>query len=342
MMKQKMWIIFILSLIYNAQIFSAAAYLLNVQSPHLTQPGTYYLADDFMGTLTVDASQVTIDLNGYNIIGGVSFALTTTAVEIRNGFINGNGLPGIELIEGNHDIVLKDILILNSSVGISAIGTLLNPIKRLSISNVAVIGAQNVSQLEYCQAVQVKNGIFDNSGFGGGLSLNFCNEIELVNCSFNNNNILGLLDGLEIQNSFAIEVIGCEARANSGSGFTVDVNSSRIIFKDCTSSSNTVYGFLIDGLANLYNCIANDNAQYGFEMLGAGVSLVQGCSASNNTVCGFDDLTGAGSSVRYANNVAFANATDYCIAGAPVGAGLAPFNYVVGFAGATYWDNVQA
>jgi hypothetical protein len=341
MIKRELALIPLLMVAYSSMSYAAAALLVPVAGGVITQSATYYLGYDLVGTLTVDASQVTIDLNGYNIIGGISLTATTTAVEIRNGFINGNGLPGIELVAGNQDIVLQDLLILNSSTGISALGSLVDPIKRLSITNVAVIGAQVATQLEYCQAVRVKNAIFNNNALGAGLSLNFCDQIRLANCSFNNNNTVASQNGLEIQNSFAVDVVNCEARGNSGNGFSVDANSSGVIFEGCSGSGNTVYGFLVYGLATLYNCIANNNTLYGFEMLGAGVSLVQGCSASNNTGCGFDDLTGAGSGVRYANNLSFANGTDYCIAGVPVVPATAPFNYVAGFVGATYWDNVQ-
>lgn len=342
MIKRHFALLALLMIAYSSISYSADSLLIPVEGGIITQAATYYLGYDLVGTLTIDASQVTIDLNGYNIIGGISLTPTSTAVEIRNGFINADGLLGIELVAGNKDIVLKDLLILNSSVGISALGSFIDPIERLSITNVVVIGAQVATQLEYCQVVRIKNAIFNNSLSGAGFSLNFCSEFRLANCSFNNNNSVGLQNGLEIQNSFAIEVINCQARGNSRNGFSVDANSSGIIFEGCASSSNAVYGFLVYGLANLYNCIANNNALYGFEMLGAGASLVQGCSASNNIGCGFDDIAGAGSGVRYANNVSFANGIDYCIAGAFVAPATAPFNYVVGFIGATYWDNVQA
>ena len=63
----------------------------------ISQPGSYYLANDVTGEITIDANDVTLDLNGFTVRSsgsngiGISSGNPRTNVTIRNGSVAGNG-----------------------------------------------------------------------------------------------------------------------------------------------------------------------------------------------------------------------------------------------------------
>lgn len=315
-----------------------AAEQLLVTTNLIDTSGNYYLGFDIVGTVTIDASSVVLNLNGNTIVGGVSLTATSTTVIIRNGFISADDLVGVDLPEGVQNVALENLLILGSSIGVNAAGTALNPIRRIGLTGVVVEGAAtNGIQMSNCQGFFIANSVFNRSQTGHGGLLSDCTQGKIVNCSFNNNAI-GALSGLSLQGCTNIEIDDSVARSNNENGFEFDAATSGILVNNCVASNNTLVGFSVLGQANLYGCTANNNGVDGFALSGLFDSLVKQCTAANNIACGFNDGTGAGSAVRYGGNLAYANGTDFC---GSAGAGTPPFNFVTSLAGATFWDNIQ-
>lgn len=308
----------------------------------INTPGNYYLGYDIVSTLTIDASSVVLNLNGNTITGGVSLTSTSTTVIIRNGFINADGLNGVDLPAGVQDIALENLLILGSSIGINAAGTGLSPIRRIGIRHVVVEGAAtNGIQMNNCQGFAVVDSLFNRSQTGYGGLFSACTQGEIVNCSFNNTAV-GALSGISLQGCNGIEIDDSVARSNNEHGFDFDLVTYGIILNNCVASNNTLAGFSVAGQADFYNCSANNNGDAGFVLLGLFDSLVKQCMAANNMTCGFADSQGALSAVRYGGNLAYANTTDFCYSTTvSVGPGVPPFNYVTSLAGATFWDNIK-
>lgn len=97
----------------------------------ITKPGSYYLIDNVSGEVNKDgidiaSSNVTIDLNGFSMIGvansdnGITAAPSSTQITIRNGVIRNWGGSGISL-SNNFDVTIENIRAQsNASSGISA------------------------------------------------------------------------------------------------------------------------------------------------------------------------------------------------------------------------------
>ena len=90
----------------------------------ITSSGSYTLAYNIKGMITISASNVTLNLNNYTISGGTHGILvnnTAAHVEIENGgigpIIGGNG---IEISAGCSDITVRRVHVHNSDIGIHA------------------------------------------------------------------------------------------------------------------------------------------------------------------------------------------------------------------------------
>lgn len=354
MLSQK-GLVVVFALSYIATNYGAASFapLLPVNSLLLTttaatvldttiinKPGNYYLYVDLDGPLVINASQVFINLSGNTINGGVTLTESASTVAMYNGLINGDGGVGITVLNGVKNLLFAQVLLFNCSTGIQADGTLASPIRKIALDQVEVQGATaDGGDFTYCQELLIADSTFFSSG-NYGLSLQNCSSGLVNNCAFLNNTSTGLV----IDDSNSVKFTGCSSSANGSYGYFFGPNAQIVTATNCGAANNTASGFFTQGQTSMIACTANNNSVDGFIIQTAQNSLLQACQATNNTACGFNDLGPV--SVSYVSNLAHGNGNDYCVLGAPVLAGAAPYYYAtITFgppAGISSWTNVQA
>ena len=78
----------------------------------ITQEGRYCVAEPITGTIAINASNVDLDLNGYEIGGGVTIGFPTPVSEVK--VVNGTVLPSMDnsglFVSNSHNVLLKNIL----------------------------------------------------------------------------------------------------------------------------------------------------------------------------------------------------------------------------------------
>lgn len=285
----------------------------------ITSAGSYYLTTNvFVGVgrvgIEVAATGVTIDLNGFQILGlgataGVRAASTTSGrVTVRNGRIYSCAV-GIDLNDVS-DATVEGVEVQNcTGAGVRA------------GDRARVIG---------CAAAECDNGIHVGSfGVVSGCSAGECtgrgviagNEALVESCNVRGSGV----DGVYVGQRSVVRSIN--SHGNEGDGIVTGANSSVI---GCTASANGGLGILVSrGLVE--SCVANFNGQYGFSP-GEG-SVVRGCQSRLNGSLGYNlgpdtfvmesAATANGSwgfynyasAVRLINNVSTGNTTGFRISG---------------------------
>ena len=216
----------------------------------ISAPGSYYLTQNLTGAsgqvgITITASFVTLDLNGFSLIGvpGSIQAIATPGptehVAIRNGVIRNWGARGIEASPSS-EVQIESLRIDgNGSDGV-AVGPRSTVLDTTSTSNGGIgISVGSGSTVTGCKA---------GLNSGGGISL--------------------ASNGV-VSNSTAL--------ANTGPGFAVSFGS---LVTDCTAQQNGT-GFQLTNTGNrIYHSVARVNA---VGISGNAFDTVEGCTAETNT-----------------------------------------------------------
>lgn len=270
----------------------------------ISLPGSYCLAQD-VNTITITASQVTLNLNGHTVSSattGITISgLSPSNIIIRNGFIkatNANTGTGISIASGGNGIFLDKISINNWQIGINASNINNTVIHDCLISNSDGVGIQlaNISN------VQIQKSLF--SGNAKGLLLadtsSTSKGLKVTDTAFQQTQTAN--NAVDIQSGDSFEFIGCSAigNANRFSGFSF-ANVANSTIKDCFAtgfSDNSAVlgnGFLMNAVSNgsIINCIAKKNVT-GFLVINGSSCITRESVASNNNT-GFSwDGTGDG------------------------------------------------
>jgi len=219
----------------------------------ITQPGSYYLTGNVLGEagkngIAIEASNVTLDLNGFALIGvpgaarGIVSFGERSNITIRNGHINdwpGNGID-LSASSASRNSVFEALQVL----GCGGNGLVLS----------------NNTTARACLSVA-------NSTSGFLVPTNGV----LVECCARQNGSAGFTTGN------GVALIGCSARANSGSGFSI---GSAGTVQGCTAIGNGGLGFSIAQSSTIHESSASDNQLGGFVIGIGGVAI--GCSARGN------------------------------------------------------------
>jgi parallel beta-helix repeat protein len=244
----------------------------------ISAPGSYYLTDNITGEsgksgIVIEASDVTLDLNGFNI-GGVpgspfgiyAFFTEVHGVTVRNGTVSGwhtsgvdltaavgsrvenvtarsNGFRGIQLGEGAE--VLNCTSEQNSDEGIfvSTGSRVTNCTSRLNDDNGIVAGG----------SCFVLDCVVQSCG-GPGIHVN--NGSTVADCvSFGN-------QGTGIEAGTGCTVSGCTVRGNSGTGIAVN-HDCRVA--DCTVTANGG-GILGEFDCLISDCVSTANSLFGIRV----------------------------------------------------------------------------
>ena len=275
----------------------------------ITESGSYYLTGNLTGVahgngIEVSASNVTIDLNGFALIGvpgtlsGVQVSPMQRNLSVRNGTVRNwgnfgvhaqtaansnfqdlrlsdNGLAGLTAGEGS--VVTRCTAVGNGNEGI-------NVLPRSSVhqctsnqNSLHGIYAGQQSTIIGCSASQntasgivagasstVSDSTANNNG-GIGISVAEGN-CSIVHCttSFNQNGIVSGPNGI---------VADSTAVSNTSDGI---VGSSGTTVRSCNSNLNGGAGITADSLATISDCITNFN-------VGDGIRVSSACRVVNNT-----------------------------------------------------------
>ena len=244
----------------------------------ITQPGSYYLTANVAGLsgrngITIDASNVTLDLNGFALIGvpGSNIGVNSGSgaeVAVMNGAVRGFAV-GVRLI-GNSSARLQDVLTrdcvqagiqaanciitrcvarLNAGTGIFAEGSSVITDCIANFNTAAGFAVSGFSSLSNCVAQGNNARGFDVSG-----------EAALNSCC-----AVGNLDGFAGIGAFT--ATNCVANQNTGSGFLFSSGSSGSII-GCTARLNNVHGISVStGFLIRQNTLFRN----GFQSVGAGI-----------------------------------------------------------------------
>ncbi|MFT3683597.1 MAG: right-handed parallel beta-helix repeat-containing protein [Phycisphaerales bacterium] len=261
----------------------------------INQPGSYYLTGNVttgsgQTAIKVNASYVTIDLNGFTISGGggtsSGIMIVSTAVQdvVRNGTIvffsqhglNATGVKGMQV---------KDLRV--SLVGSNGI-----QVGQGSTISDCTIGQSNTG-IVLSLSCTLRNSTVQNASFAG---VNAYIGSTITNCTANNCGVgFAALSRCTLQSCTAasntgngfegddwVVVRGCSATSNGGKGFSLgfrDVEDScRVV--DCTASNNTGIGFYLGYASLVDGCTARSNGGNGFDA--SSDSVVRNCIASQN------------------------------------------------------------
>lgn len=217
----------------------------------ITQPGSYYFTGNIAVStavtgILVQASNVTIDLNGFSLtstnassVYGITKTSDNTHLTLRNGTINGWGQSGVGVF------------------GSSA--TTGDVVERLHVSGNTgsgmIVGAGCV----------VRDCVVDSNASAGVIS--FWDNVQVIDCVATSNGGEGIRVGSYSQ------VSRCLVTHNDSNGITVVGDGSAVL--ECTCDANGSTGIsTVSGTVR--GCTVNDNK-------GTGISLGSHCQVIGNT-----------------------------------------------------------
>ncbi|MFO1488677.1 MAG: right-handed parallel beta-helix repeat-containing protein [Verrucomicrobiota bacterium] len=271
----------------------------------ISVPGSYYLTTNLAGIaasagIAISASDVTLDLNGFTLIGvagstdGINISGARTNITIRNGTVRGwgaNGVDGSSIVNSR----LVDLSVSsNGGRGINiGSGNVINGCTARNNGSDGIYTA-NYNVISGCAAhnntghgLRVATGgrIVDSVSTGNGsngIEAGFDSSVS--GCSA----FANVADGVSVGDGST--VIGCASRSNLVDGIVGTV-SCRVV--DCTAARNIDDGVDLGTGGSVSGCTVYDNADRGINA--AFGCTVSACSAYSNTGTGI--FANSGSSV---------------------------------------------
>jgi hypothetical protein len=232
----------------------------------IAQAGSYYLTTNLVSAkcgIAINAGNVTLDLNGFALIGpgnctGIS-PLAVTNIYIRNGVLRnwGNGVDCSAVSGG----VLEDV----QSIGNSGYGVVLGSDWLAQRCVTASNTLPGLSVASGCRVVDCTSELNKQAGIAAR------DGVEIISCTVRSNGFAGISAGA------ACVVSGCTVKSNGAGGITLGVGS---VVSGCVASFNAVGGILMSNGCAVRDCAASGNAVVG---IGAGSgSVLVGCSVTTN------------------------------------------------------------
>jgi hypothetical protein len=257
---------------------------------NITSSGSYYLTKDIPFTdngLVITADDVTIDLNGFGVVGsgagagnGISLSGAHKNIVVRNGSVRSFGAAGLAMSSGSN-CILEDLRVADNKGAGAQIGPIATVIHCNFSSNVAGgLIASSGAAITDCSA-------FANKSHG----IRTANGCIVSRCRALGNSA----DGFNLGDD--AEVTGCVASGNAGSGIIVLGGGA---ITNCVASANTSYGISTAQGALVTACTARK------QFVGIHVgdnAMVSGCNVSENTSEGIQAANGC----LISNNIASRN-----------------------------------
>lgn len=294
----------------------------------ITSPGSYYLTGNlnpFASTaIIIQASDVTVDLNGFNILQGDTGIYVSNGVQnatIRNGSLRAQGTYGI-FAPNVSGLTLEHLRVAGVTSGVGATVSSNAVVEDCIFENNAGDGLRTSEGARVFNITSVSN---------QGVGILTGHHSVIRNCVVANNTSYGIDAG------YSCVISDCAARNNSANNINAgnDVaishctaNGSKagsgIVFTligtvtACTADGNNQYGIDAQQRGNISQCNAYGNGQSGIHANYVG--SVQNCVCDVNGFCGI--LSDAGGFITIANN----SCTENGISGTNSGAGIRVLN----------------
>jgi hypothetical protein len=239
----------------------------------ITQPGSYYLTTNLIGGalvgIDINADNVTLDLNGFAVIGpgnaGINVEDGHTNTVIRNGTVQ-NWANTAVFAGRAYNCQVERLLVSGNGRGIW--GGTNATVSSCTVQSNTLFGI-NCEQGSLIQGCTVGN--TGQSGISSGASS------TVKDCAVQGN----ASDGISVGESSIVS--GCTARGNALNGIFVAGNCT---VNDCVTKNNALDGFHSDTGCVFSHCSATFNTGNGFS-LGIG-NTITASSAARNTGAGFN------------------------------------------------------
>ncbi len=236
----------------------------------ITLPGSYYLSSTLTQAvpgngITVDASNVTIDLMGHSLIGagfvgdsGITFGPGLYSnVTVHDGFVVGWGATGVQLLFGGGPA--PNIHVYNMTVtGCTGDGIAVGP---QSIVRHVICSSNTLVGLRADRGVKITNAV---------CAANLADGIVVATEGHVSDSVVIGNGAAGMDLGFSCTVIASVAAENGGDGFLMGPNGRAT---DCTAAFNGFLGAGFFGPGNGFVCFEN--------------CILGGCAAFNNADSGF-------------------------------------------------------
>jgi hypothetical protein len=303
----------------------------------IAQPGRYVIRGDAVTTLTsmptisIQSSNVILDLNGKSIAGS---GLAGTAIEvagafenitIKNGIISGFHQRGISIANGVSNILVQDIKVTGTSssslsfIGFDFAGGAATS-KRITIRDSQSLNGLLGVDMEDCDGINFERCAFGNNGEGinllectnvaikdtdvnsnttNGIDLNTCDNVLLERLTSNGNK-----DGILVTTCNGLTIRNASFDNNSQFGMNLGSNNSVLNFVDSTFNFNARSGIEGSSVTGMYidSCQASNNggtalatSTYGLFASGTTWLIRDSDFSSNNN-------TSVGTGLRFGGN----------------------------------------
>ena len=256
----------------------------------ITNAGSYYLTTNLVGVsgqngVNLNADDVTLDLNGFALIGvpgsqsGINAASARRNLAVRNGVVRGWGQAAVSLQTAGSS-QFEDLRVMGNGSGLLA-GN------QCQVRNCIVTFNTNTAGISVGDAALVQDCIVVSNAFRGILA---GNDSRIVDCTVLAN-ATGGNDGIATGRGALVQ--NCVASRNGtpagtqGGGIAVDVGSTVI---GCTTISNAVEGMFVQFDSVVKDSTSRDN-DIGISTVGG--ATIQGCTVALNYSVGIWDQGGS-------------------------------------------------
>ncbi|RYD61625.1 MAG: hypothetical protein EOP83_16585 [Verrucomicrobiaceae bacterium] len=264
----------------------------------IATPGSYYLTGDVQGVaskdaIIIEASNVTLDLNGYSLKGvasslnGIAISRSNaalTGITIRNGFITGFGQRGVHTVGTGavQGLTIEDLTVACVGTGVRSDVSGSTVVRRVfvrgGVGGIQCAGANSVDQIEDC----VVSGTTGEAIIG--------DVVEGCQVSQVTNSGLVVLSGSRISH--------CRVASVSGATGLVGIYGEEV--NDCVVSDLTLTAAgPVDGVAGdlvsatrVQNLISAGGNVRGIAQRNSSQGVVNGCSVASLKTTGTATVTG--------------------------------------------------
>ena len=246
----------------------------------ISQPGSYYLTGNITGVsgrngIAVTAPNVSIDLNGFTLLGvpgassGIVSTNTANGLHLRNGNISSWGAIGVDASVNSHQVRVEGVSVDSCATGGISIGER-GFVTQCTVNSCGGFGIQTQSSCRVVQCV-----VSGTLGSGHGITCDYGSVIQDCTCTENGGSGF-------VTNGFGVLIVGCKAMFNTVDGVTINSQGAEVI--DTLATHNTQNG--IHSTASngrIDHCSANYNYQIGIliDTVG-GANVVTRCSSTSN------------------------------------------------------------
>lgn len=242
----------------------------------ISKPGSYYLTADVVGGageygILINASNVTLDLNGFSIIGsagsfsGVSCSAPQSNITITNGIVRNWGSVGL-FVDNVSAGRYTDLTVASNGGSGLRVGSD-SRVERCIVRSNGSIGQSGIF-------AGIRTVVAECTATGsGGAGIQLSNDCSAYRCQTTNNN------GAGIQAASGSTITDCNAQGNSFGGFYL---GSTCTIERCTANSNSEEGFLVGSSTRVKDCIARLNPIGILVDTGSGYARIQDNECSQN------------------------------------------------------------